>query len=405
MTRSVVIVHYTPPGVVGGVEHIIYQHARLLESRGFSVTLVAGRNEGAALPVTVIPEIDAAREDSATLEAQLAAGAVPPAFWEARNRILDALLRLAGSADRVLVHNAFTLHFSLPLTAALWTLAVRAPAGKYLAWSHDLSWTNPLYQPTMHPGYPWNLLRLPAPGVRYVTVSDARRHELGRLWEGLGVPVVTIPNGIDVPTFLRLSPRIRDLYHELRLAERDAVLLLPVRITRRKNIELAIRATAELRDRGLDVLFLVSGPVAQHHPGRSATYLTELKALRDELGLGRRVRFLADEMGTNFDVEEVAHLYTLADLLLFPSEQEGFGLPIVEAALARVPAVLTDIPIFREVGGAEAYYVGLDWDAGRIAEVICAALDERPSRSYRRALRTYSWERILDTAILPLLID
>jgi glycosyltransferase involved in cell wall biosynthesis len=402
MTRSVLMIHFTPPGVVGGVESVIYQHAQLLEARGWNVRLVAGRDDGSALPVEVIPTIDAAREASIALEAELAAGVVSPRFWEARAAVLTALMPLFREAEVVIAHNALTLHFSLPLTAALWSLSAAQP-GKLFAWTHDLSWTNPLYLPAMHAGYPWNLLRLPAPGCRYALISQERLREVRMLWPPNRGEAAIVPNGVDVPAFLRLSPAIADLYRRLDLSGRDAVLLLPVRITRRKNVELGIRATAALAERGLDVIFLVSGPAAPHHPTRSASYLAELKELRAQLGVEDRVRFLADERGANLSLEQVWELYSLADVLLFPSAQEGFGLPVVEAAVARVPIVLSDIPIFREVGGDEARYVGLDWSADRIAEIIEEALGERLARAYRRVLHDFAWDRIVDRDLLPLL--
>jgi glycosyltransferase involved in cell wall biosynthesis len=442
--KRALIVHFTPPSVIGGVESIMAQHAELLSDRGWRIEFLAGRSGRSRFPLHVLPALNPARPAGLELEKVLADGDVPDYFSKLEAQIGEKLEELAGEADVVIAHNAFTLHFCMPLTAALWKLAEQRPMGSVIAWCHDLSWTNPLYIPTMHVGYPWELLRTQAPNTQYVTVSHERKFELVALWNELdsvgtvdepGVPaqhtavrdnaqpsvmdrlgasshvetekdsrVTVIPNGIDPERFLRLSPATRHISKRYRFFDRDMVLLLPVRITRRKNIEAAIRAVGCLRDRGLDVLFVVSGPVAPHHPGLSITYLGRLKALREELGLDEAVVFLADALGERLADRTVSELYTVADALLFPSAQEGFGLPILEAGLARTPVILSDIPIFREVSDDDTVVFDLDDPPDTIASKVVAALDTGPSRLYRRIMREFRWDAIMDQKIVPLLL-
>jgi mannosylglucosylglycerate synthase len=309
--------------------------------------------------------------------------------------------RITEKVDYVMAHNAFSLHFSLPLTAALWELAAFRPKGSVIAWCHDLAWTNPLYQSEMHSGYPWDLLRLPAPHVRYVVISKERERELIGLWGGGEADV--IPNGIDAAGFLRLSDETREIVERYALFDSDLVLLFPTRITRRKNIELGIRCVAALRDRGVSVRFLVTGPTAPHHPGRSQQYLAELRSLAAELDVQNCVIFLAQELGQIPDSRTVAELYSVSDALLMPSSQEGFGLPVLEAGLARLPAVVSDIPILLEVGDDDVRRFSLTESADRIADEILEAVKLGPARLFRRVLSDYRWESIVERQILPLL--
>jgi len=404
VNKRLAILHYTPPGTVGGVELIIGEQARLFRAKGYDVSVIAGRSAHTSSEVHVLPEIDAATPESGTVEGELANGVVSSRFYRMRDSIAAQLEPLLSSRDVVIVHNAFTLHFNLPLTSALWESAAQRPPGSMIAWGHDLAWVNQLYAPTMHSGYPWDLLRVPAPGVRYVVVSRERQTELSALWDGNGeADIVVVPNGIDPYSFLGLSPETRAIVHRFRLFERQMVLLLPVRVTRRKNIELAMRAVHCLRDQDVDACFLVTGPVAPHHPGRSQTYLDELKRLRDDLALNDAVVFAADELGHSLDYATVAELYRVADALLFPSAQEGFGLPILEAGLARIPVILADIPIFREVGGADVWTFDLGASPDDIAGRILEAVQGRPSALYRRVLREYRWDAIIDQSVVPLL--
>jgi glycosyltransferase involved in cell wall biosynthesis len=403
MMPRILILHYTPPGVVGGVEGIIQQHTLLLTARGFPVEVVAGRTGEIEVPFHLIPEIDAARPENVEIEDELARGVVSEQFEQTRRLIMEKLEPVVARAEVVIAHNAFTLHFSLPLTSVLWDLAAGRPPGSMIAWCHDLAWTNPLYIPAMYHAPPWTLLRMAAPNTTYVTVSAERKAELAGLWGEGADRIVVVPNGIDPIKLLRLSTFASDLVSRYELFDRDIVLLLPVRITRRKNIEAGIRAVRSLKDRGLDVRFLISGPVAPHHPARSRSYLADLKALRAELNVSEEVIFLSDELGKNLDDQAVAELFTVADALLFPSAQEGFGLPILEAGAARLPVVLSDLPIFREVGGSDVRTFPLDSSADTIAAEILRSLDNGPSRLYRRVLREYRWDAITDRKILPLL--
>jgi glycosyltransferase involved in cell wall biosynthesis len=403
VTTRVLMVHFTPPGVIGGVELVMHQHIHLLQERGFTIEVAAGRPGNHDAPIHLLPEIDTALGEGQLIEMELAHGIVSERFAAARRSIERTLRPLVEAADFVIIHNAYTLHFSLPLTSLLWDISPEQPPGKMIAWCHDLAWTNPLYTPSMHEGFPWTLLREPAPNTTYVTVSEERRSQLLELWGPSRGEATVIPNGIDVYGFWRLSPVAREIAERFGLQTCDIVLLLPVRMTRRKNIEIAIRTVRCLKDRGLKARFLVSGPQAPHHPGRSDNYLDELMALRAELGVEDEVVFLSGALGHNLETEIVDELYDLADVLFFPSSQEGFGLPILEAGLARVPVVLSNIPVFREIGGHDVTVFDLTDPPEAIANRILERLDNPASRLHRRVIRDFRWEAIVDRKILPLL--
>ena len=57
---------------------------------------------------------------------------------------------------------------------------------------------------------------------------------------------------------------------------------------------------------------------------------------------------------------ELEILYSAATGLIASSTAEGFGLPIIEAALHQVPTLASDIPVFHEVGGDGAFYFSLE---------------------------------------------
>jgi glycosyltransferase involved in cell wall biosynthesis len=62
--------------------------------------------------------------------------------------------------------------------------------------------------------------------------------------------------------------------------------------------------------------------------------------------------------------DELAAIYTGARALVFPSDDEGFGLPTVEALACGTPVVACDVPALREVLGDRATFVAQDDLAG-----------------------------------------
>lgn len=57
------------------------------------------------------------------------------------------------------------------------------------------------------------------------------------------------------------------------------------------------------------------------------------------------------------DHSELQYLYSKAELFLFPSLYEGFGIPLLEALAYSLPCIVADLEVFREIGGNSCIYV------------------------------------------------
>lgn len=406
--ERVAILHYAAPPIIGGVESTIYHHARLLAKTGIQVQVVAGRGQPFHPEVAFhcIPYMDSRHEEVLALNQRLARGKVPPEFFKLRDRLIEELSRLLPQVDACIVHNAMTLHKNLALTAALYHLSEQANV-HFIAWCHDFAWQDAIYQPELHAGYPWDLLRSPWSGVQYVVVSHYQRACLADL---MGIPETTIRvihPGVDPVEFFRLTPLTQRLVAQLDLLNADPLILLPARLTRRKNVQFAIRVAAAIKSLKPKVALVITGPPGPHNP-KNLAYLESLRTLRDELNLQENVHFLY-EYGENQQPLEVpdeviADLYQLANALLFPSAKEGFGIPIIEAGLARLPIFAADIPPIRESTVSLAHLFDLQSEPDAVAREILSFLENDPlSRMRQRVMRQYTWEAVVYHQVLPLL--
>ena len=138
----------------------------------------------------------------------------------------------------------------------------------------------------------------------------------------------------------------------------DARVLLAVsRLTEQKGIDVAVRALPSLPD---DTVLVVLG----EGPERPA-----LEQLARELGVERRV-FLPGR------VPDVAAWLRRATLLVHPARWEGFGLGVLEAMLAGLPVVASDVSSLPElvVDGETGLLVRAD-DPAALAVGVARALD------------------------------
>jgi glycosyltransferase involved in cell wall biosynthesis len=408
----IAILHYTAPPVVGGVEAVILAHAQTFVQAGYPVTVIAGRGEAEALPqgvdLVLVPEIDSQHAEINRMSVQLEQGQVPPGFEALSKRLGETLMPILSRFDNLIVHNVFTKHFNLPLTAALDRLLDKDGCPHCIAWCHDFTWTSPSSGSKVHPGSPWDLLRTRRPGVTYAVVSKRRQQELAGLFGCPPEEIRVIYNGVDPQALLGLSAEGAALVERLRLLERDLVLLMPVRVTQAKNIEYALRVVAALKAHGCRLRLVLTGP-PDPHDANSMAYFRSLQALRRELGVEEEMRFVF-ESGSDpdkpylIDAGVVGDLFRVSDLMFMPSHREGFAMPVLEAGLAGIPVVCTGVPAAVEIGGEDVILFDLNEAPERLAgRILDWAEGSRVHRLRRRVRQGYTWQAIFRHGVEPLL--
>ena len=401
------LLHYSSPPIVGGVESVLAHHARLITNAGHEVTILAGRGKvfDERIKVRVLPRLDSRHPDVMDVKTMLDIGKHSPSFELLREQIKKELLEELKDCDVLIAHNVASLHKNLALTAALHESYNKPGFPHLILWHHDLAWTTPRYRHELHDGYPWNLLRMNWEGVTQVAVSRLRRRELAELFNISKAVVKVVPNGVDINAFFKFEPQTNDLIKRLHLLDADPLFLLPVRLTPRKNIELALKVMAEVRKDFPQATLLVTGPEGPHNP-KNKKYKELLFSMRDKLNMQDVVHFLAEVTDDFMPDAVIADFYRIADALLFPSREEGFGIPVIEAAFSKVPVFCADIPVLRELAGDEVTYFSPDANPLEVAKQIKGRLEaELTSKWGRRAKQGYTWGQIYSRHIAPLLVE
>ncbi len=219
-----------------------------------------------------------------------------------------------------------------------------------------------------------------------------------RLEADFGVDADVVPNGVDVKRFdSDLDRQVAGA--RFGWAGRPVVLTVGG-VEPRKGSRTLLEAFARARSRlGEGALLAVAGGETLFDYGDYRAAWRE-----DAVRLGLRVHdgpAPPDDadvavLGTIAD-DEMPILYRAAEALALPSTREGFGLVVMEALAAGLPAVVSDLPVFREhlEDGRDCLMCPVG-DSGPMAEAIVRAVHEEPLRARLRegghaTAGRYSW--------------
>lgn len=191
-----------------------------------------------------------------------------------------------------------------------------------------------------------------AVSARVLTVSDFSRRELLAVDPGLRPRLRVTPEAADED----LPPAPPRDAARARLGLAGPMLLTVGSIFNRRRLPELLRAVGRLAPRFPALRLHVVGD------NRTSPRL-DLAALARGLGLAERVA-----LDGFVDEAALAERYAAADVAVFLSEYEGFGLPALEAAARGVPLVVSARPALSEVFGGAALTV----DPGDVAAIAAA---------------------------------
>jgi glycosyltransferase involved in cell wall biosynthesis len=218
---------------------------------------------------------------------------------------------------------------------------------------------------------------------RAVCIITPSQYTTNQLLKYTSVPrekVRLIPFGVDLPA-VSLGPERSAAERERIVGKGNEMILTVGVIQTRKNTINALKALRHLPERYRLVIAGGNGH------GSEAIH----DFIRTE-GLGSRVVLLGYA-----PAEQLPELYSAASVFLFPSFEEGFGLPVLEAMAYGLPVVASKTSSLPEVGGDAALYVD-PHDPKDIAEKVVSAVEDEDQRKLMieqglARTKVFTWRR------------
>ena len=365
-----------PPRVVGGISRVVYDLSHRLIKDGHEVTVVTYRDG----------EVPYYEDDKGVKVYRVDNYMIQP------NNFIDWILQLnfnmverasqiiaeQGKFDVIHAHDwlvanaAKTLKhsFDIPIVATIHATeagrnsGIREPNQKYI---NDTEW----------------MLTYEANEV--IVNSNYMKSEVQRLF---GLPfekINVVPNGVNLNKFTGMD---RDYSFRRKYAmDNEKIILFMGRLVYEKGVQNLIAAMPKVLASYHDAKLVIAG---------KGGMLDELKAQADYLGISNKVYFAGYMNG-----KDVERMYKAADISVFPSTYEPFGIVALEGMLAERPIVVSDAGglgeiVEHRVTGMKSYCGNPNSIADSILELLFnpKLCDNIVKNAKIKVKENYNWQKI-----------
>ncbi len=220
---------------------------------------------------------------------------------------------------------------------------------------------------------------------RVIVCSRYMEDELKRVFQLPADKIRVVPNGVDLRRYKKVESK--NLARDFFAAPDERIVLYVGRLVHEKGAHILIDAIPKILHYYAKTKFIIAGK------GPAADYL---KNKARDMGIYDRIYFTGyiDDATRDF-------LYREADVAVFPSLYEPFGMVVLEAMAARTPVVVSDVGGLSEIVQHEQnglkFYSG---NSGSLADNVLRLLYETDfaaqlaERAYRDLHRFYTWDEI-----------
>lgn len=206
----------------------------------------------------------------------------------------------------------------------------------------------------------------------HVTISHHSRKKLQERYKVF--PEIIIYHGIDTKTFKFDKNKRKIIREELNIDENDFLILFVGILYKHKNVINLVNAMPKILENNNNVKLLIIGRGDQYNKIRNR--IKELK--------------LEDSIFMKHYVKDISSYYSAADIFVFPSTNEGFGLVLLEAMVCGLPVVTSNYSACPEV----VDYAGLLSDPNNIEDLADKIIQLINNRNLYKKLRKKGFRRV-----------
>ena len=366
-----------PPRIVGGIARVVHDLSKRLIKDGHEVTVVTYRDSADVPEYENDKGVNVYRVDNYMIHPNNFIDWIMQLNFNLVSKATEIINKEGGfdvihAHDWLVTYAAKTLKnaYDIPIVATIHATEAGRNSGIHdetQRYINDTEW----------------LLTYEATEV--IVNSNYMKNEIQRLF---GLPfekINVIPNGINLSNFTGIE-RDYDFRRQYAM-DNEKIILYVGRLVYEKGIQHLIAAMPKILSNYHDAKLIIAG---------RGGMMDELKAEARNLGLGNKIYFTG-----YLDSKQVQKMYKCADVAVFPSTYEPFGIVALEAMLAGVPTVVSDVGGLNEiinhgVDGMKSYA----GNPNSIADSVTALLKDHQlaanvsKKAKQKVKEQFNWEKI-----------
>ena len=405
--KKIAILHFAYSPNIGGVERLVEDQANILERLGFEVKIITGngKRNNEKIEVVNIPEFQSVMNFNPTLQNKmLKKGIFDEEFNRLSHLIEEKLNNNLSDIDTIIIHNMLTISRNLPFITAFNNYADKHKDKKIIIWVHDHMYikNNEIVTGTVKSSdLEYKLITTPLKNAQYVTISETLGKNLIEVMSLNKSNFRVIPNGINIKSFLEIDDSIWNIVKDYGLLNKFPLILSPINILERKNIEFSLKLINKLKKYYPNIFYMISGKASQHRD--TQTYFESIFEMVNKLGLNDNILFLSKKFQHSLANSELHDLYDLSDVIFYFSKSENFGIPILEAGATKTPIFTSDIAIFKEIGKDNIFHLNTN-DLENTSRLIFDFFENNKAcQLFKDVKINYNLETIVKEKLIPLL--